>query len=305
MTVSTRVTAVRMGPLTWLAVGLMTALGLMAFLWPLVASAGSAAVAHASDAPLLFALIIPVLLLVVLAQVSEGGMDAKTIAMLGVLSAVIAALRPLGGGAAGLEPIWAILILSARALGPGFGFSLGAISLFASALVTGGVGPWLPFQMIAAAWVGLGAGLLPRTRGHVRELAMLCVYATVACLVYGLLMNLWFWPFTTSLPDQLAYNAGAPAIDNLSTWIRFSLVTSLGYDIPRAILSVVVIAVAGGPILHVLRRMARKAAFEPSVTFTESDIAEQAPASTLATTTSGVAARTTTPPRTGTDRGEQ
>jgi energy-coupling factor transport system substrate-specific component len=290
MSVPPVVTAVRMGPLTWLAIGLMTALGLMAFLWPLVASADSTAVAHASDAPLLFALIVPVLLLVVLAQMSEGGMDAKTIAMLGVLSAVIAALRPLGGGTAGLEPIWAILILSARALGPGFGFALGAISLFASALVTGGVGPWLPFQMIAAAWVGLGAGLLPRTRGRMSELALLAAYAAVACLAYGLLMNLWFWPFTTSLPDQLAYTAGAPAVENLATWIRFSLVTSLGYDIPRAILAVVVILVAGGPILHVLRRMARKAAFEPSVILTESDRGEQRPASTLASPASGAAA---------------
>ena len=35
-----------------------------------------------------------------------------------------------------------------------------------SALVTGGVGPWLPFQMLGAAWVGLGAGLLPPAKGR-------------------------------------------------------------------------------------------------------------------------------------------
>ena len=29
-------------------------------------------------------------------------------------------------------------------------------------LVTGGVGPWLPFQMLGASWVAMGAGLLPR-----------------------------------------------------------------------------------------------------------------------------------------------
>lgn len=267
VTATADVRAVRMGPMSWTAVGLATAVGLVSFLWPLVAAPDSMAVAHASDAPLVFALVIPVLLVVVLAQMSEGGMDAKSIAMLGVLSAVIAALRPLGGGAAGLEPIWAILILGGRALGPGFGFSLGAVSLFASALVTGGVGPWLPFQMMGAAWVGLGAGLLPRTRTGWREIGLLASYAAAACLAYGFLMNLWFWPFLTSLPEQIAFAPGAPAVENLVTWIRFSLVTSLGYDIPRAMLSVALIVVAGRPILGALRRMARKAAFDAPVTF--------------------------------------
>lgn len=273
---TTDVHAVRMGPMSWIAVAIATAIGLVSFLWPLVAAPDSAAVAHASDAPLIFAVVLPVLLVVVLAQVSDGGMDAKAIAMLGVLSAVIAALRPLGGGTAGLEPIWAILILGGRALGPGFGFSLGAISLFASALVTGGVGPWLPFQMIGAAWVGLGAGLLPRTRAGWREIALLAAYAGVACLAYGFLMNLWFWPFLDSLPGPLAFAPGAPATENLVTWIRFSLVTSLGYDIPRAVLSIALIVVAGRPILTALRRMARKAAFDAPVTFTPTARSEQA-----------------------------
>ena len=100
---TTRVRAVRLGAQSRLAIALFSIVGLLAFTWPLVAAPESAAVAHASDAPLLFAVVMPLLLVVVLAQVNDGGMDAKSIAMLGVLSAVIAALRPLGGGAAGLE----------------------------------------------------------------------------------------------------------------------------------------------------------------------------------------------------------
>lgn len=262
--------AVRLGAASRWAIGLASLVGLAAFLWPFLAAPDSMAVAHATDAPLLFAALLPVLLVVVLAQMSDGGMDAKAIAMLGVLSAVIAALRPLGGGTAGLEPIWGILILSARALGPGFGFSLGAVSLFASALVTGGVGPWLPFQMMAAAWVGLGAGLLPaRVRG-MRELVMMAAYGAVACIAYGFTMNLWFWPFLDTLPTQLGFQPGADVGINLVAWIRFSLVTSLGYDIPRAILTVVVIILAGRPILSAMRRMARKAAFGAAVDVTSS-----------------------------------
>ncbi|MHB1165036.1 MAG: ECF transporter S component [Candidatus Nanopelagicales bacterium] len=260
------VTAVRLGPRSRAAIALASAVGLLAFTWPLLASPQSTAVAHANDAPFLFAIVVPVLLLVVLAQLGDGGMDAKAIAMLGVLSAVIAALRPLGGGTAGIEPIWVILILGGRALGPGFGFCLGAISLFASALLTGGVGPWLPFQMLAAAWVGLGAGLLPRASGR-KELALLAGYAAVASIAYGFLLNLWFWPFTTGLPEQVRFVPGASFGENLVSWLRFSVVSSLGYDIPRAALTVVLILVAGRPILLALRRMSRRAAFDAAPEF--------------------------------------
>ena len=157
--------ALPMGPWSWAAVALATVVGLLAFGWPFLAEPGSAAVAHASDAPWIFAAVIPLVLLVVLAQIAEGGMDAKSIAILGVLAAVVTALRPLGAGTAGLEPIWFVIVLGGRALGPGFGFALGSLSLASSALITGGVGPWLPFQMIAAAWVGCVAGLLPPMRG--------------------------------------------------------------------------------------------------------------------------------------------
>ncbi len=270
-----RVTAVRLGALSTVTIVLASLVGAVAFGWPLVADPGSQAVAHAQDAPFLFALVVPLILAVVLAQVFDGGLDAKAIAMLGVLSAVIAALRPLGGGTAGIEPIWVVLVLGGRALGPGFGFSLGAVSILASALTTGGVGPWLPFQMIGAAWIGLGAGLLPRARGR-REIGLLAVYGAIACVAYGFVLNLWFWPFTAGLPAGIAFVPGASISENLLAWLRFNLVTSLGYDIPRATLTLVLILVAGRPVLLALRRMARKAAFHPPVAFA-TDPADAAP----------------------------
>ena len=138
--------------------------GLLAFRWPLFATADSR-LGQNADAPLVFALLLPLLMAVVLFEISEGGLDVKAVAMLGVLSAVGAALRPLGAGTAGLETVFFLLVLGGRVFGPGFGFVLGSTTLFASALITGGVGPWLPYQMLGAAWVGLGAGLLPRVPG--------------------------------------------------------------------------------------------------------------------------------------------
>jgi energy-coupling factor transport system substrate-specific component len=239
--------------------------GVVAFGWPLLARPDSA-LAHATDAPLLFALLLPLVLAVVLAELADGGMDAKTIAMLGVLAAVGAALRPLGTGVAGFEPVFFLLILAGRAYGPGFGFALGAVTLFASSLVTAGVGPWLPFQMLGAAWVGAGAGLLPPLRGR-SELAMLAVYGAVAGLLYGLALNLSFWPFVIGQGSSISFVAGDPLADNLRRFVAFSLATSLGFDIPRALVTGTLVLVTGRPLLIALRRAGRRAAFGAPVSF--------------------------------------
>lgn len=262
---STRIRALPLGARSWIAIGLATLIGLVAFFWPFLAQPGSSAVAHSSDAPWIFAALLPLVLLVVVAQISDGGMDAKALALLGVLAAVIAILRPLGAGMAGIEPIWVVLILGARVFGPGFGFSLGALSLLASGLLTGGVGPWLPFQMLAAAWVGLGAGLLPPLRGRA-EIALLAGYGFLAGLGYGLLLNLWFWPFIAD-GTQIAFVPGGPIGENLVRWFAFTVSTSLAFDIPRAVLTAALIAILGAPVLLALRRVARRAAFDVPVTF--------------------------------------
>ena len=111
-------------------------------------------------------------------------MDVKAVAMLGVLSAVGAALRPLGAGTAGLETVFFLLVLGGRVFGAGFGFVLGATTLFASALVTGGVGPWLPFQMLGAAWVGWGRACCPGRAGG-PSCSLLVGYGALAGLFYG------------------------------------------------------------------------------------------------------------------------
>ena len=146
-------------------------------------------------------------LAVVFAEIADGGIDAKALAMLGVLSAVNAALRPLGAGTAGIETVFFVLVLAGRVFGPGFGFALGCTSLFASALITGGVGPWLPYQMFGCAWVGLCAGLLPPVRGRA-EVRCSPAYGALAGYVFGFLLNLWFWPFSL---DPAARSPTCPA----------------------------------------------------------------------------------------------
>jgi len=247
--------------------------GLMMFCWPLVFEPGAGS--SETEAPFMFMALLPVVIAVILAEVSEGGMDSKALAMLGVLSAVQAAVRAVGAGTAGIETVFFLLILAGRVFGPGFGFVLGCTSLLASALLTAGVGPWLPFQMMCAAWIGMGAGLLPRRVRGRAELAMLVAYGIFAAYAFGLLINLWFWPFVAGLDpggaQSLSYVPGAPLLDNLHRFGVFTLLTSTaGWDTGRAITNTVAILVLGPAVLATLRRAARRASYGAVGTFAPS-----------------------------------
>ena len=253
--------SIAVGRVGGLSIGIASFLGVVAFLWPFFIHAhGSPNQAHAGDAPWIIAAMLPLLLVAVLGEFSAGGIDAKGVAMLGVLASCGAALRLPSGGAAGFEPVFFLLFPAGYVFGRHFGFLLGALTLFASALVTGGVGPWLPFQMLAAAWMGYGAGCLPRLRGR-RELLVLAAYAAVACLAYGLLLDLWFWPFGTGTATTLSFQPGAGVGHNLVRFLLFHFSTSLGFDLPRAALNAGLILVAGRPVLAALRRASHRAAF--------------------------------------------
>ncbi len=243
-----------------LVLALVSLVGLAAYTWPFFLTPGAALDnSHGSDAPWFFVALLPLLVAVVVAEISAGGIDAKAVALLGMLAAVGAALRALGPGAAGLEPSFIVIVLGGRVFGRGFGFVLGSLTIFAGALVTGGVGPWMPFQMFAAGWVGLFAGMLPRCHGRV-ELAMLAGYGAVAGLVYGGLLNLWFWPFGAYSPE-VSYIPHAGLGVNLHHYAVFWATTSLGWDIPRGLLTGLAVLVAGRPVMAALRRAARRANF--------------------------------------------
>jgi energy-coupling factor transport system substrate-specific component len=259
--------AIRLGSRSSILLFLTTVFGLVAFAWPLlIHQHGGQNSAHNGDAPWVLAAFIPLLLAIVMAELSEGSIDAKAIALLGILAACFAAMRMASPGINGFEPEWFLLVLSARVFGRGFGFVLGAVALFASALITGGVGPWLPFQMLAAAWFGFGAGCLPPLRG-VAERLTLAGYGVVAALVYGLLTNFWFWPFVGSTTTYSFVPGGGTAA-NLHRFWFFDLTTSMGFDLTRAATCAVLILVLGRPVLAALRRASRRAVFEPKVEFT-------------------------------------
>ncbi|MFD4960552.1 ATP-binding cassette domain-containing protein [Microbacterium sp. NPDC058389] len=238
-------------PVAALVAANLVALG--AFCWPLVATAVPAQ-AH-SAVPVAALALAPLAVLVVIATLDGTVRSAHMLALLGTLAAIGAAVRIASTGVGGVEAVFVLLILAGRAFGARFGMLLGMASIALSTLVTGTFGPWTPFQMFACAWVGAGAGLLPRLRSRAGEIALLSVYGVVASYVFGLIMNLWYWPFAVGYGTGISYDGSAPLGVNLSSFLLYSLVTStLSWDTLRAVTTVAGLVVIGRPVLAALRR---------------------------------------------------
>jgi energy-coupling factor transport system substrate-specific component len=240
-----------------------SAIALAGFAWPFF---------YAGNLHWIFVAAIAASAFLLVSEIGIGSIDAKSIALLGVMSAFITLLRPLGAGAAGLEPIWFALIIAARVFGPSWGFLLGVTSMTTSALLTGGVGPWLAYQVFAAGWIGLLAGALPHKFGGrlIRgstEKALLIVFGIFASFAFGILMDLQFWPWVLGSNTQLSYIPGGELSENLSRFITFHFASSMAWDIPRAILTSTLIVLTATPFLRALRRTYFKAAFLTPIEF--------------------------------------
>ncbi|MEC3851726.1 ATP-binding cassette domain-containing protein [Paenarthrobacter ureafaciens] len=228
-------------------------LALGAFCWPLVAAAlpqdAAAALPYAALA------IAPLAVVAIVVSLDGSVRSAHTVALLGVLAAVGSAIRVASTGVGGVEAVFILLILAGRAFGARFGMLLGAVTIAVSSALWSGIGPWSPFQIFACAWVGAGAGLLPRNVRGKAELWMLCAYGVVASYVFGLLTNLWFWPFAVGAGTGISYVPGAPLSANLSSFLLYSFITSTaGWDTLRAVTTIVGIALVGRAVLAALRR---------------------------------------------------
>jgi energy-coupling factor transport system substrate-specific component len=199
------------------------------------------------------------LLLVGLVGEAQLGLTAHTIAMLGTLVGLNTALRvietvfPLPGG---FSPVFLLIVLVGHVFGPRLGFLMGALTMLVSGpLTAGGLGPWTPYQMFAAGWVGAGAAWLPRSRGR---LAALAIYGAAWGWLYGALTNLYFWPFTVLAPD-LSWVPGLSPLETLRRYGHFYLVTSLAWDTMAAAGNFLLLATLSLPLLKALERFQRRA----------------------------------------------
>ena len=225
------------------------------FLWPILITTSLSA----NFSQVTAMVVMPALLLAAVASLNAKELDTKTIAVLGVLIALNAALRTLGAGTAGLETAFFVILIGGFALGPSLGFLLGAGSLLTSALVFGGLGPWLAFQMMAAGILGFLAGCLPHPKTRKRQALLIAGAAVPAAYLYGALLSLWIWPLTVA-SGQIAYLSGADALTNLQRFFGYELLSGgLLWDTGRAVTTACLVLLTAPALLNTLERALRKA----------------------------------------------
>lgn len=227
---------------------------LLPFVSPPAESGFIGAAAHSSDAPLIFVALVVLCLGAVASSLAGRQMNSKVMAVLGVLTAMNAVLRAVPGPG-GFSVMFILPILCGYVYGSTFGFLLGSLSLLVSALIGAGIGPWLPYQMICAGWVGMVSGWLPRVRRPRLEVALLAGWGVVSGLIFGAVMNLWFWPFISAPTDTGMYwSPGYGLVDGLRRYLAFYVLTSLWWDAMRSVGNAVLLALFGPALVTILRR---------------------------------------------------
>jgi len=259
--------------ISWAIYLLCGSLGLVALAYPFLAptTAGGAGIGERQDATLFAAALVGLALVALFIEVQGNTIDAKTMAILGVLIAVTSVLRfveiavPIPGG---FSPIFGPIIIAGYVFGARFGFLMGSLTLLLSGLVTGGVGPWLPFQMFTAGWIGMSAGwlgqLLARSgKATERHVLALSLFGLAWGFGYGLVINLFFWPYAMG-PSGSSWELGMPMIGAIRAYGAFYVATSLLWDAVRGFGNMLMVAMLGRPMIGALERFRRRFAFEVS-----------------------------------------
>ena len=117
----------------------------------------------------------------------------------------------------------------------------------------------------------MAAGFLPGKkllRGK-KEIFLLIAFGIIASEVFGILMDLQFWPWALGTNTQLSYIPQGSLHENIYRFILFHFATSMAWDIPRAIFTTILLSFAGTPVLSALRRAHTKAAFMQPIEFNE------------------------------------
>jgi energy-coupling factor transport system substrate-specific component len=247
---------------------LSAALGVVSFAYPFWLPAAQLAQSDSfvagTAAPFLTLILLTLCLLALLVEAQGEATSAKFVATLGILVAVTSVLRFIEvaiPGPGGFSPIFVPIILAGYVFGARFGFLMGSLTLLASALITGGVGPWLPFQMFTAGWVGLTAGWLPHLKRPYLELALLSFFSLLWGIAYGAVMNVYFWPYIIG-EAAVSWQPGAGWQRAVAGYLAFYVATSLLWDLARGVGNVLFILAVGLPALRALVRFRNRFSFE-------------------------------------------
>ncbi len=244
-------------------------LGLLSLLAPFILPQARKSGFQSTTTPIMTSLLIMICLFIIFYEAQTSLLDTKMIAMLGILIAINAGLRFLENaipGPAGFSPVFLLIILTGYFFGSRIGFLTGALTMLVSGLITGGVGPWLPGQMITAGWVGQSSALMQgiiqsiKAKGKPIEWILLSLFAAVWGFLYGGIMNLWFWPFMAGDPTQ-SWQVTSSLADNFQRYAAYYLATSIIWDTTRAVGNVLFMLMLAKPILKLFQRFDKRFSF--------------------------------------------
>jgi energy-coupling factor transport system substrate-specific component len=233
-------------------VGAISTAGLALFLWPFVA-------ADTPPAATSLVLSLGVVAVLIFVEASTRRLDARRFALLAAIAAVDAGLRlVLVTGLGGFSPIFFLILAAGYVYGPSYGFLAGSVALLASAVATGGIGSWLPYEMVGCGFVGLVAGLAGlRRSGPVtwRDIVVLATVGAITGFAYGALLDVWDWTTFYRGAPGFGWQPGLSLTTALARFGRFYLATSLVYDGFRAAGNALAVIFLGAPVLAGLIRM--------------------------------------------------
>jgi energy-coupling factor transport system substrate-specific component len=250
-----------------MTLGIVSLAGLLLFVWPFLG------LGLPAEVPAL-AIALGAIASLALMELGARRLDSGRLALLAALAAIDAALRlALVTGIGGFSPIFFLVLAAGYEFGPSYGFLVGSFSLLVSALVTGGVGPWLPYETFAVGWVGLSAGLAGSAIRRFRparvswlpsrvDLVVLAVVAVLTGFAYGALTDVWGWVAFYRGVENVGWIPGLSPGETLAQFGRYYVLTSVGWDTFRAVGNSVAVIALGMPVLMALGRLRARLGFE-------------------------------------------
>jgi energy-coupling factor transport system substrate-specific component len=230
---------------------LVSVAGAALLVWPLLAG-GNAPLTVVSGA------VVALVLVTIAVETATRRLDARQLALLATIAAIDAALRLLFvEGIGGWSPIFFLILAAGYVYGPSFGFVCGTTALLTSAVVTGGIGPWLPYEALGCGWIGVAAGLAGLRRSgavRTRDLVVLAAVGAVTGLLYGAITDLQDWiTFYRGTPN-FGWLPGLSGPVLAQHFALFYVTTSLVWDLFRSVGNVLAVLVLGLPVLAALER---------------------------------------------------
>ena len=242
-----------------LPIGLVSFAGVALFAWPFAGG-------QLPPSTPAWTLMLAGVAALVLVEAGTRQLDSRAFALLAVLAAIDAALRlAVIVGIGGFNPIFFLVLCAGYVFGTSFGFMVGALSILVSAVIGGGIGPWVHYQVFAVGWVGVADGLAGRWRGGppgVRDVLTMAAVGLVMGYVFGALMDVTDWVPGYRGNPTLGWSPGMPSATALVHFARYYALTSFAYDTFRAAGNVIMVLALGAPVMAALARFRARLRYE-------------------------------------------